>query len=73
MIFLNGVLAMSFLYEWEVVMVWFAPCGNRAMSKHSDWLSDDFARCDWLNRCLRFRTVTVTPCRNVGFVTYVCM
>ena len=25
-------------------------CRDRAVSKHSDWLSDDFARCDWLNR-----------------------
>jgi len=32
----------SFSYEWQVVTV-------RAVSKHSDWLSDDFARCDWLN------------------------
>jgi len=40
------------------------PCGDCAMSKNYDWLSNDFVHCDWLNRCLRFRTVTVTPyCR----------
>ncbi|KAK3735844.1 hypothetical protein QZH41_020003, partial [Actinostola sp. cb2023] len=26
------------------------PYGDRAVSKHSDWLSNDFAHCDWLNR-----------------------
>ena len=25
-------------------------CHDRTVSKHSDWLSDDFKRCDWLNR-----------------------
>jgi len=32
--------------------------------KHSDWLSNDFAHCDWLHRCLRFCTVTVTLYRR---------
>jgi len=51
-----------FSHEWEVVTVRFVPCGDRAVSMHSDWLSNDFARCDWLNRCLQYRTVTsVTP------------
>jgi len=40
----------AFSYEWEVVAIRFVPCGDRAVSKHSDWLSNDFARCDWLNR-----------------------
>jgi len=40
-----------FSYEWKVVTVRFVPCWRyRAVSKHSDWLSNDFARCDWLNR-----------------------
>ena len=42
----------SFSYEWEVVMVLFVPCGDCAMSKHSDWLRNYFARDfarDWLN------------------------
>ena len=25
------------------------PSGDRALSKHSDWFSNDFARCDWLD------------------------
>ena len=46
----------SLSYEWEVVTV-------RAVSKHSDWLSNYFACCDWLNRissipCRRFPTHT---------------
>ena len=42
-------LIASFSYEWEVLTVRFVPRGDRAVSKHSDWLSNDFARCDWLN------------------------
>ena len=44
--------------EWEVVTVRIVPCRDRAVSKHSDWLSDDFARRDWLN------TMSSTPYRN---------
>jgi len=43
----------SFSNEWEVVPVRFVPFRtvmvlhhDRAVSKHSDWLSDDFAHCD---------------------------
>ena len=34
-----------FSYEWEVVMVLFVlvPCHDHAVSKHFDWLSNDFA------------------------------
>jgi len=46
-------LLESFSYEWEVPWRY----RDRAVSKHSDWLSDDFARCDrdWLNIILSFR------------------
>jgi len=50
-------LIESLSYEWEVGTVRFVPCGDRAVSKHSDWLSDDFARSDWSNRCLRGNSV----------------
>jgi len=39
----------SYMTTWEVVTVRFLRCGNLDVSKHSDWLSNDFARCDWLN------------------------
>ena len=29
-------------------------CGDRTVSKHSDWLSDYFARCDWWINCSLF-------------------
>ena len=43
------MLIESFSYEWGVVMVRFVPCSDRAVSKHSDWLNNDFACCDWLD------------------------
>jgi len=48
-----SIVIESFSYEWEVrygsyhtVTVLHHNC---AVSKHSDWLSDDFAHCVWLN------------------------
>ena len=34
----------------HVATVRLVPCGDHAVSKHSDWLSSDFAHCDWSNR-----------------------
>jgi len=52
----RSVAIESFSYEWEVVTVSYGTVravtvlrNDRAISKHSDWLSNDFARCDWLN------------------------
>ena len=59
------LVSSSFPDDFSRLCVWRVKSGDRAVSKHSDRLSNDFMRCDWLNRyCFRFRTVTVTQCRR---------